>query len=237
MEPRLSRHTGSIKVKRRSRRCQGPAAAVSPSSNIISPTGRGSGREGCHTDGRILHRTQHGRRTCAVVDANVYRAPDYARLSRVFQCFLKLQSPHTSGEGGTQVCVITRVIRPGYGPPASKWTLDPIRRRWQQRRWALADDGFDDGARRLCFIGRYFWLKNNLLELFNMLRTIKCSVQCIITHKALKLHVMCCLPCLLWLNGNKNKHNVFYVTCLRLYFKVRVMHWFPSIQWVLLFTH
>lgn len=78
---------------------------------------------------------------------------------------------------GTQVCVITSVIRPGYGPPASKWTLYPIQRRWQQRRLALADYVFDDAARRLYFMGRYFWLRNNSQELFNLSRTMTCTIS------------------------------------------------------------
>ena len=82
---------------------------------------------------------------------------------------------------GTQVCVITSVIGPGYGPPASKWTLYPIQRCWQQRRPAPADYGFDDAARRLCFMGRYFWLRNNTLELFNLSRTMTCTI-CVWSH-------------------------------------------------------
>lgn len=53
---------------------------------------------------------------------------------------------------------------------------------------ALPDYGFDDGARRLCFMGRYFWLSNNLLELFNLMNN-DMYYQCMITHATLICHV------------------------------------------------
>lgn len=43
-----------------------------------------------------------------------------SELSFFLSRFAKLQALCTRGERGTQVCVITSVIRPGYGPPASK---------------------------------------------------------------------------------------------------------------------
>lgn len=86
------------------------------------------------------------------------------------------------------MCVITSVIRPGYGPPASKWTLYPIQLCWQQRRQALADYGFDGAARSLCFMERYFWLRNNLLELFNLSGTMTCTISAW-SHTALVCHI------------------------------------------------
>lgn len=74
-----------------------------------------------------------------------------------------------------------------------------MRRCSQQRRQALAHDGFDDAVRRLCFMGRYFWLGNNSREFFNLLNNdmyyyeTQCSRVMLEMNKLNKTNI--CLPC------------------------------------------
>lgn len=80
--------------------------------------------------------------------------------------FVCTSSPCVVFPWRTQVCVITAVIRPGYGPPASDWTLSSPA--WLTTKDAnTADSACDDAVRRLCLMGRYFYVGYNLLELFN----------------------------------------------------------------------
>lgn len=156
-----------------------PDCCCQPATNIISPSAKeDAGHWQCHCS------KQCGLKSCVIINnPDMFHCMGLFMISSFLSAmnwvfpFFQLGRLCVALARGTQVCVITSVIRPGYGPPASKCTLCPIQRCRQQRRRMLTDYGFDDAARSLCFRGRYFWLRNNLLDLFNLSQTMTCCIS------------------------------------------------------------
>lgn len=131
----------SIKVKwsccsqvHLSTRFQFLAAAVSFVSGLISTFGKRRGHRGCHCDKFISSSRSQTKNLCSY-DQMIWGSLCCWVFSQLWLCisnpswffsFLNNNLCACRPVKGTQLCVITSVIKLGYGPPATQWTLYPI---------------------------------------------------------------------------------------------------------------